>query len=122
MSSYSSLFRVLSPSRAQIKFEELPIRSNTLSIVFCLCCTVFFEPLLILDLCVCSRIFKMRKALTCYVMGMSFNEFTIVVADEILIDNISVPISDFNVGLLKKHIWKEISKKFDGYGVEPNDL
>ncbi|PKK59642.1 hypothetical protein RhiirC2_820485 [Rhizophagus irregularis] len=64
----------------------------------------------------------MRKTLTCFVMGRSFEEFTIVVADEISIDNSSVPISDFNVGLLKKHIWKEISKKFDGYGVEPNDL
>ncbi|CAB5381763.1 unnamed protein product [Rhizophagus irregularis] len=94
MSNYSSLFRVLSPSQVQTKFKELPA----------------------------SHIFKMRKALTCFVMGRSFDEFTIVVADEIPIDNSSVPISDFNVGLLKKHIWKEISKKFDGYGVEPNDL
>src|SRR5687767_815439 len=99
MSSYSSLFQVLSPSRIQTKFEELPARSNTLSMVFCLCYTVFFfEPLLILDLCVCSSIFKMRKALTCFVMGRSFDEFTIVVADEIPIDNSSVPIIDFNVG------------------------
>ncbi|CAB4435540.1 unnamed protein product [Rhizophagus irregularis] len=91
----SSLFRILSPSRASRvqtkKNEELPS----------------------------SHVFKMRKILTCFVMGKSFDEFPIVIADEIFIDNSSVPIGVFNVGLLKKHIWKEISSKFDG---EPNDL
>src|ERR1044072_4871842 len=105
MSSYTSLSRVLLPFWVQTKIEE-NTRSNNY-----LCYTkkfTFLNLVLILDLCVCSHIFKMRKALTCFVTGRTLAEFTIVVADEIPIDNSSVPIDYFTVALLKKHIWKDI--------------
>ncbi|CAG8781395.1 3564_t:CDS:1, partial [Rhizophagus irregularis] len=64
----------------------------------------------------------MKKVLTCFVMGKSLVEFMIVVAEEISIDNGWIPIKEFNVGLLKKHIWKEISNDFDGSGIVLNRL
>ncbi|CAB4495658.1 unnamed protein product [Rhizophagus irregularis] len=103
MSNYSSLSRVLSPFQVQTKFEE-----NSLS------ASPTLNPK--------SYIFKMKKILTCFVMGKSLDEFTIVVAEEISIDNGWIPIKDFTVGLLKKHIWKEISYDFDGSGIVPNRL
>ena len=58
MSNYSSLFRVLSPSRVQTKFEEnsLPARSNIVSKKSFTCVILknyFLEPFLTLDFRVC---------------------------------------------------------------------
>src|SRR4051794_13881947 len=58
MSSYTSLFRVLSPSRVQTKFEEnsLPTRSNIVSKKPFTCVipkNYFLEPFLTLDFRVC---------------------------------------------------------------------
>src|SRR4051794_30026870 len=67
----------------------------------------------------------MRKILSCFILGSTSDEFPIVIADAIPIDNSNIPIGEFTVGLLKKHIWKEMTNDFVGGGsssIRPKDL
>ena len=86
MSNYSSLFRVLSPSRVQTKIEEksLPARSNRYMAEF----TLF-----------------------CYVLGTPVNSaIPVDIGNITKVDNVDVPLEKLNFGHIKKLIWPNNNK------------